>query len=102
MKFKNVAIQFGWNKPVVVLQYGTLKYEIGTLELKGVTLMQLGNLNPERVEKHHQMLMVCETSTTIRLAKTEVPEPINTCSHKLFGETALEQPKVTLKPNLSA
>ncbi|GFD70959.1 hypothetical protein KUL113_03790 [Tenacibaculum sp. KUL113] len=102
MEFKNVRIQFGWNKPVVVLQYGTLQYEIGTLELKGVTLMQLGSLNPEHVAKHHQMLLVCEMSTTIRLAKTDVPEPVNTCSRKLFDETALEQPKVALNTNLSA
>ncbi len=102
MEFNNVSIRFGWHKPVVVLQYGTLQYEIGTLELKGVTLMELGNLDPERVAKHHQMLLICEMSTTIRLAQTDIPEPVNTCSRKLFDETGVEHPKVTHKPNLSA
>ena len=102
MKFKNVSVHFGWYKPVVVLQYGKLQYEIGTLELKGVTLMELGNLDPEHVAKHHQMLLICEMSTTIRLAQRDIPEPVNICSRKLFGETDTEQPKVTHKPNLSA
>ncbi|GFD77293.1 hypothetical protein KUL118_01550 [Tenacibaculum sp. KUL118] len=102
MKFNNVSVYFGWPKPVVVLQYGTLQYEIGTLELKGVTLLQLGNLDPERVAKHHQMLLVCEMSTTIRLAKTDIPEPVNTCSRKLFDVTCAEPLKVTHKTNLRA
>lgn len=102
MKFKNVSVHFGWPKPVVVLQYGKLQYEIGTLELKGVRVMELGNLDPEHVAKHHQMLLICEMSTAIRLAQTDIPEPVNTCSRKLFGETDTEHPKVIHKPNLSA
>ena len=98
MKFNNATIHFGWNKPVVILQYGPLNYQIGVQELRGVTVMQLGNLNPEKNERHHQMLSICEMSTTIRLAKTEVPEPVNTCSHKLFGETTTKQPKEALEP----
>ena len=100
MKFNNVVVNFGWQKPVVMLQYGTLSYTIGTLELKGVKVMELGNLDPENDPQHHKMLLVCEMSTTIRLAQTEIPEPVNTCSHKLFDKTALRHSKDKLEPRI--
>ena len=84
-------VTYDETRRVFSFTYGALNYVIGSLELRGMTVTDLYELDPEESDKHHHMLSLCEMGTMLRIAnspeKQGHPEPVNTCSHKLFRET---------------
>lgn len=79
------------NKNVLYLRYGRRTFQIGIVELRGLTVRDLMNLDPDNNPDHMVALRICELATQVRLAsggqnQTLKPE-ISKLINKLSGQT---------------